>query len=400
MENDLPVVETIGLTKVFKDFWRREKVRAVDDLNLQLHQGEVFGLLGPNGSGKSTTVKLLLGLLFPTKGRVLMFGRPPRDVEVKRRIGYLPEETYLYPYLNAEETLDFYGRIFELPRHERRKRIEALIRMVGLTGARKRRLGEYSKGMARRIGIAQALIGDPDLVLLDEPTTGLDPIGTDEIKKLVLELKDRGKTVLLCSHLLADVEDVCDRVAILYGGRIRALGRIDEFLAQKNVTQIQVRDLSPETLKEIERIIREREGDREIHVGHPRDRLENFFLQVIAKAHAESPTVSGAQFGDVSGQVYDEAISRTDTGKALIEKLTAPAEEEAAQPEAAPAAPEEAPRTPKKDVLERLEQAETPETPETPPEPAPPPKKAEEEDRGRQIIERLIHGDETEANDE
>ena len=173
-----PVVETIGLTKIFKDFWHREKVRAVDDLNLQLQQGEVFGLLGPNGSGKSTTIKLLLGLLFPTKGLATVFGQSPRSLQVKRRIGFLPEETYLYPYLSAEETLDFYGRVFEIPRAERRRRIDALIRMVGLTGASKRPLGEYSKGMARRIGIAQALVGDPDLVLLDEATTGLDPIGT------------------------------------------------------------------------------------------------------------------------------------------------------------------------------------------------------------------------------
>ncbi len=364
MQNTQPIVQTIGLTKVFKDFWHREKVRAVDDLNLELRQGEVFGLLGPNGSGKSTTVKLLLGLLFPTKGRVTLLGKPPRSIEVKKRIGYLPEETYLYPYLNAEETLDFYGRIFEIPRHERRKRTEALIRMVGLAGARKRRLGEYSKGMARRIGIAQALVGDPELVLLDEPTTGLDPIGTDEIKTLILELKNRGKTVLLCSHLLADVEDVCDRVAILYGGRIRTIGHIDDLLAQESITQLRVPDMSEETVAAVREIIREREGDKPVEVGHPRDRLENFFLRVIQQAHKEGPTLSGAQFGEVTADLYDSAMSRDTKGPELIDQLMA-----------APAAPDK------------------------PPEPVP--GSAEAADgSGAELIDRLEHGPESRAEAE
>ncbi|MFC1805719.1 ABC transporter ATP-binding protein, partial [Planctomycetota bacterium] len=174
------VIETLELTKVFRDFWHRPRVRAVDKLNLKVRRGEVFGLLGPNGSGKSTAMKLLLGLLFPTSGYVRLLGRPPRDVRVKNRIGFLPEETYLYPYLNAGETLDFFGRLNKIPRKERHRRVDSLIEMVGLKSARKRPLKEYSKGMARRIGLAQALINDPELVLLDEPTTGLDPIGTRE----------------------------------------------------------------------------------------------------------------------------------------------------------------------------------------------------------------------------
>ena len=216
-----PIVQCVGLTKTFKDFWRRPNVWAVRDLNLDIHPGEIFGLLGPNGSGKSTTIKVLLGLLYPTRGRVTIFGLPPTDVSIKGRIGYLPEESYLYAFLNARETLDFYGRLFRLPRAERRRRAEKLLEMVGLSREAGRRMGEYSKGMARRIGLATALINDPDLLILDEPTTGLDPIGTREIKNLILDLKRRGKTVLLSSHLLADVEDVCDRIAILYGGRLR-----------------------------------------------------------------------------------------------------------------------------------------------------------------------------------
>src|SRR5436309_13717125 len=171
------VVSVRGLTKVFKDFWGRPKARAVDSVDFDVHRGEVFGLLGPNGSGKSTTVKLLLGLLYPTKGHIEVFGHSPRHVATKSRIGYLPEESYLYRYLNSGETLDFFGSLFDLPGNERRRRAEQLLQMVGLNKVRRRMVGELSKGMQRRIGLAQALINDPDLVILDEPTSGLDPIG-------------------------------------------------------------------------------------------------------------------------------------------------------------------------------------------------------------------------------
>ena len=182
------VVETRNLTKVYRDFWGRQKVRALKALDLEVRRGEIFGLLGPNGSGKTTTMKLLLGLLFPTSGEALVFNRDAGEVNKNERIGYLPEESYLYPFLNAEETLDFYGRLFDMSAETRRRRIDELIDLVKLPWARRRQLKEYSKGMARRIGLAQALINDPELILLDEPTTGLDPIGTREMKDLILRL--------------------------------------------------------------------------------------------------------------------------------------------------------------------------------------------------------------------
>src|SRR5689334_11186757 len=227
---DETVIETRALSKTYSDFWGRPKVRALKALDLEIKRGEVFGLLGPNGSGKTTTIKLLLGLLFPTEGQALIFGKPAADVSKNERIGYLPEESYLYRFLNAEETLDFYGRLFDMPASVRKERANKLIEMVGLGNARRRQLKEYSKGMTRRIGLAQALINEPDLVMLDEPTSGLDPIGSREMKDLILKLKEQGKTVLMCSHFLADVQDVCDRIAILYQGELKVLGKVDELL--------------------------------------------------------------------------------------------------------------------------------------------------------------------------
>ena len=209
------VVEAVGLTKEFRDFWNRPKAKAVNDIDFEVREGEVLGLLGPNGSGKSTTVKMLLGLLYPTGGRLTVFGRSPRDVDTKKMIGYLPEETYLYKYLTAAETLDFFASLFNLSAEERRLRTEQLLDMVGLAHARNRQVGEFSKGMARRIGLAQAMINDPSFLILDEPTSGLDPIGCKEVKDLIRLLKKRGKTVIVTSHLLGDVEDVCESAADL-----------------------------------------------------------------------------------------------------------------------------------------------------------------------------------------
>jgi ABC-2 type transport system ATP-binding protein len=285
-------IETISLTKIFSDWWGRVKVYAVDDLNLQIRYNEVFGLLGPNGSGKTTTLKMLLGLLYPTKGKALVLGGDGADPKINTRIGFLPEESYLYRYLNARETLDFYGRLFGLPSKIRKMRIEALLDMVGLKAVANRPVGTYSKGMARRIGLAQALINDPDLLILDEPTTGLDPIGTRQIKDLILKLAQRGKTILLCSHLLADVEDVCDRIAILYGGKIQAKGHVKDLLQQTNKRQIVTDAISDATLEKIKQIVQAEHAGCE--VTSPLDKLESFFVKTVVEAQQQARATSGA----------------------------------------------------------------------------------------------------------
>ncbi len=352
-QNDY-VIQTAKLTKIFRDFWHRAKVRALDELTLNIRRGEVFGLLGPNGAGKSTCIKLLLGLLFPTRGAIRIFGRLPRDVRVKARIGFLPEETYLYPYLNARETLDFFGRLSRLPRRERRRRVDALIDMVGLAGARNRPIREYSKGMTRRIGIAQALISDPELILLDEPTTGLDPIGTREVKDLIAHLRDRGKTILLCSHLLADVQDVCDRIGILYGGRLCALGSVEELLAKRHLTQFTVPDLSREEVGRFEQMIQQLAGGKPVEIGHPHDRLEDFFLRVVREAREVRPDTAGAAEGRFDPSLFRQAPTPAD----LITRLTAPIEE--AEPEEAEQPEMEQAAEPERSVLEGLTAAPEP----------------------------------------
>ena len=315
--NDTCVVQTVGLTKVFKDFWHRSRVTAVDRLDLEIHQNEVFGLLGPNGSGKSTTIKMILGLLYPTRGRVSVFGRPPDDVRTKSRIGYLPEESYLYRFLNARETLDYYGTLFRLQRGERRRRTEELLEMVGLRSAARRPVGEYSKGMARRIGLAQALVNDPDLLILDEPTSGLDPIGAKLVKDIILRLgRVYKKTILLSSHLLADVEEVCDRVTILYGGRVQESGRLDDILSRRDMLQITCECLAPETLAAVTSLVESREG-KSITVSTPRDRLESLFLRIVERARDEKlETAGSAPVGDIAGFLGAEQ-----EGAGLLEEL-------------------------------------------------------------------------------
>src|SRR6187401_2612133 len=274
------VVETRSLTKVYRDFWGRQKVRALNALDLEIRKGEIFGLLGPNGSGKSTTIKLLLGLLFPTSGQALVFGNDATEVSKNERIGYLPEESYLYKFLNAEETLDFYGRLFDMPASVRKERTNRLIEMVGLNHARRRQLREYSKGMTRRIGLAQALINDPELIFLDEPTSGLDPIGTREMKDLIIKLRDQGKTVVMCSHLLADVQDVCDRIAILHQGELKELGRVDALLKVRDVTELRASGLSVEAQAEIRAVI-ERHHGSVLTMDNPTTTLEELFLSIV-----------------------------------------------------------------------------------------------------------------------
>ena len=297
MSSTETIISAQGLTKVFKDFWGRPKARAVDGIDFDVKRGEVFGLLGPNGSGKSTTVKMLLGLLYPSGGRISVFGHSPRHVQTKSRIGYLPEESYLYRYLNSEETVDFFGSLFHIDSKERRVRAEQLIEMVGLENARRRHVGEFSKGMQRRIGLAQALINDPDLIVLDEPTSGLDPIGCREIKDLILTLAERGKTVILSSHLLADVEDVCDRAMILYGGRVQAIGTMKELLSDRNATRITSPTLSRETMDHVLKLIREDTQSQEVHVDNPTQNLENLFLNIVEQARKKESETSGATSG-------------------------------------------------------------------------------------------------------
>ncbi|HTD68235.1 MAG TPA: ABC transporter ATP-binding protein [Candidatus Limnocylindria bacterium] len=318
------IIAVRGLTKVFKDFWGRPKARAVDGVDFEVRRGEVFGLLGPNGSGKSTTIKMLLGLLHPTKGVIEVFGRSPRDVTTKARIGYLPEESYLYHYLDSRETLDFFGNLFTLPKDERARRSEQLLDMVGLTGARTRAVGEFSKGMQRRIGLAQALINDPDLVILDEPTAGLDPIGCREVKDLIVALARRGKTVILSSHLLSDVEDVCDRVVIYYGGKIQAQGTLKELLATPNAVRITTPTLPRATMEKVLEIIRRDVSDDKVRVDTPTQNLESYFLDVVEKARAQSAETSGAVGGaKVAAYLKGEGEERPASEK-ILERFSAP----------------------------------------------------------------------------
>jgi len=361
------VIQTAGLTKLFRDFWHRQRVVAVDRLDLDIHREEVFGLLGPNGSGKTTTIKMLLGLLYPTRGRIRVLGRPPTDVGIKKRIGYMPEESYLYRFLNARETLDYYGRLFQIPRQDRRRRVEQLLEMTGLTREARRRVGEYSKGMARRIGLAQALINDPDLLILDEPTTGLDPVGTREIKDLIAFLnREKRKTVLMCSHLLADVEDVCQRVTVLYGGREQAVGDVRELLSRENLTQITTERLSDQAIERIRHLVESQEHKQVVSVCAPSDKLETFFLRVVQEAQRSRLETSGV----TSGGRIAEFLAAEEQGEAVVESLIA-----AARPTAAPAR-EETPgprphEEPASSVLEELVSAADTGTREPPGERSP-----------------------------
>jgi ABC-2 type transport system ATP-binding protein len=333
------VISVRGLTKVFKDFWGRPKARAVDNVDFEVRRGEVFGLLGPNGSGKSTTVKLILGLLYPTKGHIEVFSHSPRHVATKARIGYLPEESYLYRYLNSHETLDFFGNLFQLPKGDRENRTEQLLEMVGLSQTRMRPVGEFSKGMQRRIGLAQALINDPDLVILDEPTSGLDPIGCREVKDLILALARRGKTVILSSHLLSDVEDVCDRVVIYYGGKIQAMGTLRDLLANPDAVRITTPALSRETMERVLGIIRKDVAEDKVRIDTPTQNLESYFLQVVQNARRAAAETSGATSGArVAAYLRGDAEGKPATEK-ILERLTAP--QPATSPKPAVAAPEE-----------------------------------------------------------
>ena len=374
------VVQCLALTKVFKDFWGRGKVMAVDNLDLEIFPGEVFGLLGPNGSGKSTTIKMLLGLLYPTSGAARVFGRPPTDTSIKARIGFMPEESYLYRYLNARETLDYYGRLFKLDRTERTRRTGQLIDMVGLNRAASRPVGTYSKGMARRIGLAQALINDPDLLILDEPTTGLDPVGTRQIKDVIETLGGRGKTVILCSHLLADVEDVCDRVAIMYGGKRQAIGAVEDLLQRREITQMTATDLDSATIDKVRDVLRKSGGEL-LSVEHPTDRLEALFLRVVGQAQRDKLQTSGAESTvGVSSFLTGTEIGGISLVESLVQAGKSPAEPTPTKP------PEPAP-VPKTEVITHLIQP----APQTPAAPAQPVEIPSPIAPNKNVLDRLLH---------
>jgi len=282
------VVSARDLSKVFRDFWGRPRVRAVNGLNLNVQRGEVFGLLGPNGSGKSTTLKMILGLLYPTAGDLRVLECSPRDVAVKARIGFMPEDSYLYRYLSAEETLLFYAGLYGMPASRRRQRTDELLKLAGLEKDRHRRIGEFSKGMARRIGLAQALLNDPELILLDEPTSGLDPIGCRQVKDLILDLARRGRTIIVSSHHLADMQDVCDRVAILLDGRVCAEGPVAGLLRKSDTVRLTLQGVSEDKLSGLLAYL-ERETGARPQVDRTGETLESLFIRVVTAGRQGAP---------------------------------------------------------------------------------------------------------------
>jgi ABC-2 type transport system ATP-binding protein len=358
-----PVVAVRGLTKIFNDFWGRPKAKAVDDVSFEIRRGEVFGLLGPNGSGKSTTIKMLLGLLNPTRGHIEVFGHSPSHVKTKSRLGYLPEESYLYRYLNSRETLEFFGNLFELGPNDRRNRAEQLLKMVGLNQVRSRTVGEFSKGMQRRIGLAQALINDPELVILDEPTAGLDPIGCREVKDLILTLARRGKTVILSSHLLADVEDVCDRVVIYYGGKIQAQGTLQELLSERDTVRITAPALPRETMQRVLDTIRADVAADRVKVDNPTQNLESYFLGVVEKARAAEQHTSGALSGSqVAAYLRAGGEAGVATADRILERFTAPQAPAVVEPQVVEASvPADTTQLKKLDALTQAAPAAAPE---------------------------------------
>ena len=282
------VISARDVSKVFRDFWGRPRVRAVNGLNLHVQRGEVFGLLGPNGSGKSTTLKMLLGLLYPSSGDLRVLERSPRDVAVKSRIGFMPEDSYLYRYLSAEETLHFYAGLYGMPPSLRRERTAELLKLAGLEKDRHRPIGEFSKGMARRIGLAQALLNDPELILLDEPTSGLDPLGCRQVKDLILDLARRGRTVVVSSHHLADMQDVCDRVAILLDGRGCAEGPVSGLLQKSDTVRLTLKGLEESKLPGLLAYV-ERETGVRPEVDRSSETLESLFIRVVTEKRQNQP---------------------------------------------------------------------------------------------------------------
>lgn len=313
-----PAIRTEELTKDYAiGFWRKKPYRALDRLSISIDAGEVFGFLGPNGAGKTTTLKLLMQLIFPSSGKAEILGQPVGHVATRQRIGYLPENPYFYDYLTAEELLGYFAQLFGLPPAERKTRVDSLLDKVGIGAERKLQLRKFSKGMVQRVGIAQALINDPDVVFLDEPMSGLDPLGRRDVRSLILELRDRGKTVFFSSHILADAEALCSRVAVVAGGRLAASGRLNDMLAfEVRGWELVMTDLKPEVLTRLgpstkrtteispgryaielsldcppERILSDltATGAKVVSLNPIRDTLEDFFVRRVAEAGSARP---------------------------------------------------------------------------------------------------------------
>ena len=277
------IISFENLTKVYKDFWGRKKVAALKEVSLEIEEGQIFGLLGPNGSGKTTALKLILGLLFPTSGKIRVFDKSPRDVRIKKNIGFLPEESYLYPFLSGEELLHFSCRLINIKGKERKRRVDDVLKAVGLIDARKRPVKDYSKGMARRISFAQVLVKNPKLVILDEPTIGLDPFGAMEMKEIILDLKRQGKTILLSSHLLTEIQPLCERVGILYDGELIKTGKVDELLSISDELEIITKGLDEKGKAEVAEVIKKRQAEL-VSIDHPKESLESLFMKTIDKS--------------------------------------------------------------------------------------------------------------------
>jgi len=276
-----------GLTKVFPVPFRRKSITAVRDLNLRVEAGEVYGLLGPNGSGKSTTLKIILGLAWPTRGRTKIFGRDSSLVESRQAVGFLPENPYFYKFLTGEETLRFFGKLCRVNGSRLKSRVRDLLELVGLTNARDQRLSTYSKGMLQRIGLAQALINEPKLVVLDEPTAGVDPAGSRDIRNLIVDLKQRGITVLLSSHLLTQVQEICDRVGILARGVLVREGRLEELIAIENRSELVLENASEALVKEIEKLAANSNA-RLIECRKSTTTLERLFLEATQESESSA----------------------------------------------------------------------------------------------------------------
>lgn len=281
-EKNFPAVEIENLTKDFRIGIRGVKLRAVDGVSFSIRRGEVFGLLGPNGSGKSTTLKIMLGLLRPTAGACRIFGRDSTDVRSRARVGFLPEAPYFYGWLSGRELVAYYARLCGVPATELDRRVSDALAVTGMTNAAPRRVKTYSKGMLQRIGVAQALVHDPDIVILDEPTAGVDPVGTAEIGETVRAIKARGKTVVLCSHRLGQIEELCDRIAILDHGKLVVAGTLDEVLTQRD-RQLAVVGTGTTLTPQLADELRARYGLNIESVSHPRISLERYFLENLKR---------------------------------------------------------------------------------------------------------------------